>query len=64
MRAPAVQKGHSNETQKRFLFIQKIHVPSTRAAIVGQALARVESKPWLVSMLLSENHDILPATWL
>jgi hypothetical protein len=39
--------------------IQKIQDPSTRAAVVARALARVESKPSLVWMILSHNHDVV-----
>jgi hypothetical protein len=48
-----------NLYRERFLPLQKIKEQSTRAALVAKALARVESKPWLVSMLLSHNRDIL-----
>jgi hypothetical protein len=54
--APTLER---NLYRKRFLSIQKIEVPSTRAAIMARALAHVESKPHLVSWLLSQNHDIL-----
>jgi hypothetical protein len=52
-----------NLYRKRFLPIQKIEVPSTRAAITARALAHAASKPHLVSLILSQNHDIL-ATYL
>jgi hypothetical protein len=39
--------------------IQKIQDLSTRAAVVARALARVESKPSLVRMVLSHNHDVV-----
>jgi hypothetical protein len=39
--------------------IEKIQDPSTRAAVVARALARVESKPSLVWMVLSNNHDVV-----
>jgi hypothetical protein len=39
--------------------IQKIQDPSTRAAVVARALARVESKPSLVWMVLFHNHDVV-----
>jgi hypothetical protein len=42
-----------------FVAIQKIQDPSTRAAVVARALARVERKPWLVWMVLSQSHDIV-----
>jgi hypothetical protein len=48
-----------NVYRKRFLAIQKIGLASTRAAVVARALANVESKPSLVCLLLSQNHDIL-----
>jgi hypothetical protein len=42
-----------------FVAIQKIQDPSTRTAVVARALARVERKPWLLWMILSQNHDIV-----
>jgi hypothetical protein len=48
-----------NLYRKRFVPLQKIEVPSTRAAIVARVLARVERKPWLVWMALSQNCDVL-----
>jgi hypothetical protein len=49
---------------ERFLPLQRIKETSTRAALVAKALARVESKPWLVSMLLFQNRDILLSSYL
>jgi hypothetical protein len=43
---------------KRLPAIQKIKAPSTRAAVVGRAMARVEKKPSLAGMDLSRNHDV------
>jgi hypothetical protein len=48
-----------NLYRKRFVAIQKIQEPSVRAAVVAQALARVEKKPSLVWMVLSHIHDIV-----
>jgi hypothetical protein len=48
-----------NLYRKRFDVIPKIQEPSTRAAIVARALARVEKKPSLVWMVLSQNHDVV-----
>jgi hypothetical protein len=48
-----------NIYRKRFPAIQKIRLPSTRAAVMARALAHVNNKPWLVWMLISQNHDIL-----
>jgi hypothetical protein len=44
---------------KRCAAIQKIKAPPTRAAVVAQALARVEKKPSLVWMVLSQSHDVI-----
>jgi hypothetical protein len=54
--APRVE---CNLYRKRFVAIQKIQDPSTRAAVVGRALARVEKNPSLVWMVLSQNHDVV-----
>jgi hypothetical protein len=54
--APRVE---CNLYREWFVAIQKIQDPSTRAAIVARALARVEKKPWLVWMVLSQNHDVV-----
>jgi hypothetical protein len=54
--APRVQ---CNLYRKRLSPIPKIKALTTRAAVVGRALARVESKPSLVWMVLSQNHDIV-----
>jgi hypothetical protein len=48
----------SNLYREYFVAIQKIQDPSTRAANVARALARVKKKPWLVLMVLSQNHDV------
>jgi hypothetical protein len=48
-----------NLYRKRFPALQKIEVPSTRAAIVAMALSRVASKPSLLWMVLSQNPDVL-----
>jgi hypothetical protein len=48
-----------NLYRKRFPALQKIQVPSTRAAIIAMALARVASKPWLLWMVISQNPDVL-----
>jgi hypothetical protein len=47
-----------NIYRKRFLPTQKIKVLSTRAAIPGRVIARVERNPRLAMMALSQNHDI------
>jgi hypothetical protein len=44
---------------KRFPSILKIEEASTRAAVLARALAKFSSKPHLVWMLLSQNHDII-----
>jgi hypothetical protein len=44
---------------KLFPALQKIQVPSTRAATVAMALVRVGSKPSLLWMVLSQNADVL-----
>jgi hypothetical protein len=44
---------------KRFPALQNTQVPSTRAATVAMALARVASKPSLLWMALSQNPDVL-----
>jgi hypothetical protein len=54
--APRVE---CNLYRKLFVPIQKIQEPRTRAAIVAQALARVEKKPSLIWMILSQNHDVI-----
>jgi hypothetical protein len=48
-----------NAYRKRFLSIQAIDDASSRAAVMTKALPRVRSQPWLISMLLSLNQDIL-----
>jgi hypothetical protein len=48
-----------NVYRKRFPAIQKIRLLSTRAAVMARALTHVSNKPWLVWMLVSQNHDIL-----
>jgi hypothetical protein len=48
-----------NLYRKRFVTIAKIQDPSTRAAVVARALARVERKPWLLWILLSQSHDVV-----
>jgi hypothetical protein len=52
-------KVECNLYRKRFPALQKIQVPSTRAAIVAMTLARLASKPSLLWMVLSLNHDII-----
>jgi hypothetical protein len=47
-----------------FFPLKKIAVPSTHAAVVARALAPVESKAWLVWMLLSQNHDIISSNFI
>jgi hypothetical protein len=54
--APRVE---CNLYRKLFVKIQKIEDPSTRAAVVARALARVESKPSLIWMVLCHNHDVV-----
>jgi hypothetical protein len=54
--APRVE---CNLYRKRISPIQKIKALSTRAAVVGRALARVEKNPSLVWMILSQNHDVI-----
>jgi hypothetical protein len=46
-----------NLYRKRFAPIQRIQNPKTRAAVMTRALAHVKSKPSLLYMLLSHNHD-------
>jgi hypothetical protein len=48
-----------NLYRKRLPALQKIQVPSTRAAIVTMALSSVASKPSLLWMILSQNADVL-----
>jgi hypothetical protein len=48
-----------NRYREWFAAIQKIVDPPTRAGIVARALARVEKKPSLVWMILSQNHDVV-----
>jgi hypothetical protein len=48
-----------NLYRKRFVPLQKIQVPSIRAAIVARALAHVAENPSLVWMALSQNRDVL-----
>jgi hypothetical protein len=54
--APKVE---CNLYRKRLSPIPKIKALSTRAAVVGRALVRVEKNPSLVWMVLSQNHDIV-----
>jgi hypothetical protein len=54
--APKVE---CNLYRKRFVALEKIEEPSTRAAVVTRALVHVSGKPSLVYMLLSRNHDVL-----
>jgi hypothetical protein len=48
-----------NVYRKRFVVIQRIQNPKTRAAVMTRALAHVKSKSSLLYMLLSHNHDIV-----
>jgi hypothetical protein len=48
-----------NKYRMRFPSIQKIGEASTRAAVLARTLAKFASKPHLVWMLLSQNHDIV-----
>jgi hypothetical protein len=48
-----------NVYRKRFSAIQKIRVPSTRAAVLASAMAHVSNKPSPAFMLLRQNGDIL-----
>jgi hypothetical protein len=54
--APRVE---CNLYRKRFVTIPKIQDPSTRAAVVARALARVERNPSLIWMVLSQSHDVV-----
>jgi hypothetical protein len=54
--APRVE---CNLYRKRLSSFQKIKALSTRAAVVGRALVRVEKNPSLVWMVLSQNHDVV-----
>jgi hypothetical protein len=45
--------------RKRFVTIQKIEGPSSRATAVARSLAGVERNPSLVCMVLSQNHDVV-----
>jgi hypothetical protein len=46
-----------NIYRKKFPSIQKIEMASTRAAVLGAAMARVSNAPSLLWMLLSKNQD-------
>jgi hypothetical protein len=48
-----------NLYRRRFVPIQTINAPPTRAAVVAATLARVQKKPSLVWMVLSQNHDVV-----
>jgi hypothetical protein len=48
-----------NKYRKLFPSIQTIGDESTRAAVLARALAKFATKPHLVWMLLSQNHDIV-----
>jgi hypothetical protein len=48
-----------NLYRKRFVTIPKIEALSIRAAVIAAALARVERKPSLIWMILSQNHDVV-----
>jgi hypothetical protein len=48
-----------NSYRKRLLAFQKIQNPATRAAVTARALAHLENKPSLQSMLLSQHEDIV-----
>jgi hypothetical protein len=52
-------RAECNLYRKRIPLIQKIKALSTRAAVVGRALVRVEKNPSLVWMVLSQNHDVV-----
>jgi hypothetical protein len=54
--APRVE---CNIYRKRISPIPKIEALSTRATVMGRALARVEKDPSLVWMVLSQNHDAI-----
>jgi hypothetical protein len=57
--AVVVPRLEINLYRKRLLAIQKIQNPATRAAVTARALARLENKPSLQFMLLSQNEDIV-----
>jgi hypothetical protein len=48
-----------NHYRKKFTAIRKIGVMSTRASVMGAAMARVGANPSLLWMLLSQNRDIV-----
>jgi hypothetical protein len=54
--APRVE---CNLHRKRLSPIPKIKTLSTRAAVVGRALVRVEKKPSLIWMVISQNYDVI-----
>jgi hypothetical protein len=57
-------RAECNLCRKRFAPIPKIEAPSTRAAVMTRALARVERKALLVWMALSQNNDVVCSfTW-
>jgi hypothetical protein len=49
---------------KRFLAIQKIKNPATRAAVTARALAHLNSKASLQWMLLSQDEDMIVSIYL
>jgi hypothetical protein len=57
--ALVIPRVECNLYRKRFVTIEKIQEPATRAAVVARVLARVEKKPSLVWMALSHNHDVV-----
>jgi hypothetical protein len=57
--APRVECNLYRKHRKRISPIQKIEALSTRAAIVAQALVRVEKNPSLVWSVISQNHDVV-----
>jgi hypothetical protein len=57
--ALVVPKLECNGYRKPFRALQKIEVPSTRAAIIARALGHARMKPSLVWITLSQNHGIL-----
>jgi hypothetical protein len=54
--APRVE---CNLYRKRLSPIPKIKALPTRAAVVARALVRVEKKPSLIWMVLSQNYDVI-----
>jgi hypothetical protein len=57
--SPVAPRIECNLYRKRLRVLEKIEVPSTRAAFMARALAHLAKKPSLLYMALFQNRDII-----